>query len=32
MKDMDWVDILSKFLYEISLENMVKSKVEKPTF
>ena len=32
MKDMDWVNILSKFFYKISFENMEKSEVEKPIF
>ena len=32
MKDMDWVNILRKFFYKISFENMEKSKVEKAIF
>ena len=32
MKDMDCVNILSKFFYEISFGNMEKSEVEKPIF
>ena len=32
MKDMDWVDIQSKFFHEISFENTEKSEVENPIF